>query len=418
MISKHGVEGAPLVSFLPMPAPARVLACGAWLKNTACLIEGQTVYTSAMHGDLEAPQSREALQRSVEMLLQCSGGRLDAVAHDLHPDFYSTMLAQQLSQRLGVPAIGVQHHHAHLAQVAAQQVPQADCIGWALDGVGWGDDQTAWGGEMLAINGDRFERVAHLPVLPLPGGDAAAREPWRMGLAVLHQLRRIEEADFVFESSRSSGLLAGRKAPLPMASLHSVIALIDKRLNCPLTTSAGRWFDAVAAILGICWHQQGEAQAAVALERVASEWLGTHHEPLMDDALLKAGLNFEVLMLKILDLMHRTEGEPRSLAAAQGEGAALFHLALARSLAGALVAAARKRQLEVAVLGGGCFFNNLLRGYLVKYIVEEGLSVHVANDMNVGDAGVALGQAWVAAHAVSNNKKIPAGNQARSKLCA
>jgi len=173
---------------LPEPAPARVLACGAWLKNTACLLDGGTVWMSPLHGDLGTPEARGALLESVAQLQQMAGGPIEAVAHDLHPDFFSTGVAQQLAHKLGVPAIAVQHHHAHIAHVQAQHAPGQALLGWALDGVGLGADHTAWGGELLLVQGATFERIQHLPPLHLPGGDAAAREPWRMAVAALHRL--------------------------------------------------------------------------------------------------------------------------------------------------------------------------------------------------------------------------------------
>ena len=381
---------------LPVAAPARVLACGAWLKNTACLIDGHTVHWSSLHGDLATVQSRQALQASVADLLRRASGPVQAVAHDLHPDFYSTELAQQTAQRLGVPAIEVQHHHAHLAQVVAQHGYTDGVVGWALDGVGLGTDQTAWGGELLSAEGAHFERVAHLPVLALPGGDAAAREPWRMAMSALHRLGRMGDAPQCLSNTRAHTLSAGRLAPVPPASLQGVQTLLQRGLNCPPTFSTGRWFDAVAALLGLCWWQEHEAQAAVALERAATQWLADHAAPVVDASLVQAGLNLDVLLQRLLDIAAGDQS-----GAAQGEAAALFHIALADALARAAVDAARARGDGTVVLGGGCFLNRLLRERVVEGIAQAGLRVAMAEDMNVGDAGLALGQAWVAAQAVA-----------------
>jgi len=137
---------------LPKAAPARVLACGAYLKNTACLIEGRRVVWSASHGDLINAANREALDHSVEMLLGEASGPLDAIAHDLHPDMHSSHVACALADRLGIPAVAVQHHHAHIAVVQAEQGVESAVIGLALDGVGLGDDGRAWGGEVLWVD--------------------------------------------------------------------------------------------------------------------------------------------------------------------------------------------------------------------------------------------------------------------------
>ena len=163
------------VAILPAAAPARVLACGAWLKNRACLIDGDRVHWSANHGDLYGTEARGALDASVDWLLLQASGPVEAIAHDLHPDFHSTDVALALADQLGVPAIGVQHHHAHIAVVQAEAGLDEPVIGIAMDGVGLGTDDTAWGGEFLRVDGAGWKRLGHLPPLPLPGGDVAAR---------------------------------------------------------------------------------------------------------------------------------------------------------------------------------------------------------------------------------------------------
>lgn len=405
--AKHSTQA---VAFqLPVAAPARVLACGAWLKNTACLLDGNTVHWSAQHGDLGTVQSREALQASVAELLQRASGPLDAVAHDLHPDFYSTELALQLAQRLGVPAIAVQHHHAHIAQVVVETGLGTEAVGWALDGVGMGTDQTAWGGELLSVHGAHFERRAHLPLLALPGGDAAAREPWRMAASVLHWLGRSHEADQWLGQHRVAGLSAGRAGSVPAASVRGVMAMLQRGLNCPSTSSTGRWFDAVAALLGLCWWQDVEAEAAVALERVATEWLAEHPAPAVDASLVVAGLHLETLLQQVLDIAASQRAD------AAGEAAALFHIALVDALSRAAVALATERGVPTVVLGGGCFFNRLLREAMVGHIEKAGLRVVWAQGMNVGDAGLALGQAWVAARQVAESRGLVVVPQVESK---
>ena len=242
---------------LPRAAPLRVLACGAWLKNTAALLDGHALHLSPLHGDLGTPQAVRALHESARALLRRVGNRVDAIAHDLHPDFASTRLAQALAAELGVPALPVQHHHAHIAAVQAESGDTGPCIGLALDGTGLGSDGLAWGGELLAVAGARWQRLGHLTPLALPGGDRAAREPWRMAAAALHALGR-------------GGEIVPRLAPAVGPALaQGVAAMLQRGLHCPATTSAGRWFDAVAGLLGLCVRQAAEAQAAQALERAA-----------------------------------------------------------------------------------------------------------------------------------------------------
>ena len=152
---------------------ARILACGAFLKNSACLFDTQTPQAplwSAVHGDLSDPAACAALEQSVQDLLARPGAPLDAVAHDLHPDFFSTRLALRLAGERGLPAVAVQHHHAHAAAVLAEHGVHGPVIALTLDGVGLGWDGTAWGGELLWVHGARCERVGHLAPLALPGG--------------------------------------------------------------------------------------------------------------------------------------------------------------------------------------------------------------------------------------------------------
>lgn len=358
---------------LPRAAPARVLAVGAWLKNTACLLTGDTAHWSPLHGDLGTPEACLALESSAEALLRLAGGRIDAVAHDLHPDFESTRLALALADRLGVPAIAVQHHHAHVGLVQAEQGSTAPVIGIALDGVGLGSDSTAWGGELLQVAGAQWQRVGHLMPLALPGGDVAAREPWRMGAAALHALDRADEIVPRFAPQVGERLATG------------VRALLDRRLNCPLTTSAGRWFDAMASLLGLSVRQAAEAEAAIALERAATAWLETHAAP-----------TFAPAALDLKPLVHQCLDQSDA-----GAAAALFHVGLADGLAAAAALAARSADTRVAALGGGCFYNRLLTRRLVANLRSAGLDVQQPLGPGPGDAGLALGQAWIAAHALA-----------------
>ncbi|WP_424859924.1 MULTISPECIES: carbamoyltransferase HypF [unclassified Tepidimonas] len=362
---------------------ASVLAVGAWLKNRACRMGDDGVEWSELHGDLSDPQACAALESSVQALIRSASSRgrpVRAIAHDWHPDFFSTWLALRMADTLGVAAVGVQHHHAHLAAVMAEHGIEAPALGLALDGVGLGTDGAAWGGELLWTDGATFERLGHLQPLALPGGDRAAREPWRMAASVLHALGRGDEIVPRFVHGVGAGVAAG------------VQQLLQRGLNCPTTSSAGRWFDAAAAALGLCLRQTDEAQAAVALERVAAAALAQWPQavPLPGAVVHPDGcVDLRTVVAPLFDIR-----DPRDV----GVAAAGFHLALADALCDALLAAARVRGVRHALLGGGCFFNRILRERCVQRLQAAGMDVFLPGAMGCGDAGLAIGQAWVAAH--------------------
>ena len=372
---------------LPRPGPARVLGVGAFLKNTACLVDGATATWSPLHGDLSTPEACRALEASVSALISSVGPPIDAVAHDLHPDFHSTRLAQQWAARLGVPAVAVQHHHAHLAVVQAEHgVVDADgpWIGLALDGVGLGTDGAAWGGELLAVLDGVAQRVAHLPPLALPGGDVAAREPWRLVAAVLHGTGQAGRIDAVLAEAVGPTLARG------------VRSMLDRRLNCPVSTAAGRWFDAAAGALRLSVRQTREAEAAVALERAATQWL--------DDGGVLAPAAAAPRLADMPALVAALVDEPDT-----GRGAARFHATLAQALVAEAAGAAVRYRARSVALGGGCFFNRLLDSAIDEGLRAHGLAVRRPAAAGCGDAGLALGQAWAAAQAVASSRAAARG---------
>src|SRR3989338_4693103 len=185
---------------LPFFGPS-ILACGAWLKNTVCVTRGNDAHVSQLIGDLDSAAARTMFDATVARLCNSLDVQPEIVAHDLHPDFYSTQFAQNYAAQRSLPLVAVQHHHAHIAAICAEHHFNGAVLGLALDGVGLGTDNTAWGGELLQVHtglpplqgegwgGDGVKRLGHLAPLRLPGGDRAAREPWRMAAAVLFRLK-------------------------------------------------------------------------------------------------------------------------------------------------------------------------------------------------------------------------------------
>ncbi len=382
------MDGAPLALPRAAPLDGAVLACGAWLKNSACLLDGAALLWPPDHGDLDDPAACAALAASAERLAERAGARLRALAHDLHPDFFSTTLAQGLAAAHGVPALVVQHHHAHVAAVVAEAGLKGLVLGLALDGVGLGSDGQPWGGELLAVDGARWRRLGHLRPLPLPGGDRAARQPWRSAAAALHLLGRGEA-------------IGPRLAPVAGATAVEAVALLLRAgVACPAGSSAGRWFDAAAALLGLAPAQAREAEAAVALQQAAQRALArtpalrapvTLH-PGADGVLDPAPLLWPLLEVDLAE------------AAAVERAAAGFHLGLADALVEWAAGAAATWPARDVVLGGGCWANPVLRARVVDGLARRGLRTHAPRWRGPGDAGLALGQAWVAAHALAEGR--------------
>ena len=345
-----------------------VLACGGWFKNTVCLTRGSEAFVSQHLGDLDNASACRALEETVAHLMAVLEIRPETVAHDLHPDFHSTRFAAAFAAERGIPALTVQHHHAHVAAVLAEHRVAGPALGLALDGVGLGTDGAAWGGELLRVEGSRSERLGHLAPLGLPGGDRAAREPWRMAASALHALGR-------------GGEIAAR---YPGAAGAAVRQMLERGLNAPPTSSCGRLFDAAAGLLGVKDTASFEGQAAMLLEGLAE----AHGPaaPLAPGYLLDAagGLDFRPLLARIADT------------ADAAFGAALFHATVADGLAQWAARAARRSGIATVVLGGGCFLNAILSRSLRAALEQAGFTVLEACQVPPNDGGLSLGQAWVA----------------------
>lgn len=356
-----------------------VLALGPLLKNTVCISDGKHAFVSAHIGDLDKAAACEAQVDAVEHLLSLTGIRPQRVAHDLHPDFFSTRLAAQFAAQRGLPLVGVQHHHAHIAAVMAEHGVETPVLGLALDGVGLGSDGAAWGGELLCVSPAGCERIAHLRELPLPGGDKAAREPWRMAAAALFALGRGEEV-----ATRWPHVPAARALPM----------MLKAGAHCPPTSSAGRWFDAAAALAGVREFAAYEGQAAMLYEGLAAGFIARHGAPVP----VGEGYVFDADgNLDLLPLLERLACERDG-----GRAAALFHVTVAQALSEWAQRAARARGIGQVVLGGGCFLNAVLAGRVVAGLARRGIEALEARRVPPNDGGISLGQAWVARHVALN----------------
>jgi hydrogenase maturation protein HypF len=355
-----------------------VLALGGSFKNTVCLTRGDEAFVSQHVGDLDNAATCEALIEAVAHLQRVLAIRPQIVAHDLHPDFFSTRYAAELAAQWGVPAVGVQHHHAHLAAVLAEHRAEQPAIGLALDGVGLGDDDQAWGGELLLVEGGACKRLGHLRELPLPGGDRAAREPWRMAAAALHAMGRGEQIAARFPQQAGATMVG-----------H----MLAQRLNAPLTSSMGRWFDAAAGLLGAREIMAYEGQAAMLLEGLAERFGDAFALP--DAWRIDAGNTLDLLPLL----------ETLSAETDAARGAARFHATLVAALEAWTVAAVQDSGVRTVVFGGGCFLNHILARNLRRRLAAQGLTVLTARQLPPNDGGIALGQAWVALKRASKERE-------------
>jgi len=356
---------------LPRAGPP-VLATGAWLKNTVCITRGDEAFLSPHVGDLDNAATCGALVEVVDHMCAVLDVQPQAVAHDLHPDFFSTRFALEFAATRSLPAQAVQHHHAHVAAIAAEHGIDGPVLGLALDGIGLGNDGAAWGGELLLVDGARFQRLGHLAPIGLPGGDAAAREPWRMAAAALHRIGRGAQIERRFGTRPAAAMVA---------------QMLARELRCPPTTSLGRWFDAAAGLLGVRETSAYEGQAPMLLEALAASDSCSVSGPELSElvrTLPDGTLDPTPLITRLAD----EDDAPR--------GAALFHEALADGLARWVAQATESTGLRSVALGGGCFLNALLTKGLVARLVGRGIHVLEARQAPPNDGGVALGQAWVA----------------------
>lgn len=340
-----------------------VLGVGGHLKTTVTVTRGREAFVSQHVGDLDTAATIRFFEETVRHLLNILDVAPEAVACDLHRDFYSTRFAEAS----GLPLQAVQHHAAHLAAVAAEHQVHGPILGIALDGYGLGDDGGAWGGELMRLDDAHWRRLGHLAPLAMPGGDRAAREPWRMGVAALMAFGRADKAAHYFPDVPLAGVLAS--------------TLATRRTSAMTTTSMGRLFDGAAALLGLRTHQSYEGQAAMELEAVVV----TPHA-------LSGGYRLDgdhLDFLPLLEALLQWRDEPRA-------GAELFHGTLIDGLAAWIAEAASRTGLTQVALGGGCFMNRVLADGLAVALRERDLIPLLARAVPANDGGLSLGQASLA----------------------
>jgi hydrogenase maturation protein HypF len=348
-----------------------VLACGAELKNTFCLAQGQHAFVSHHVGDLENAETLASFTAGIEHFRRLFDIEPQVIAHDLHPEYLSTKYALDLAEAdPSLDLVGVQHHHAHIAACLADNGERGPVIGVAFDGTGYGPDGTIWGGEFLVADLKASERGGHLAPVPMPGGAAAIRQPWRMAAAYLG-----DDATAV-----------ARRHP---DHWRAILAMAANGVNSPLTSSAGRLFDAAAALLGVRDTINYEGQAAIELEQLA--------DPAEEEA-YPAGLEYGTgpFQARGSDLLHavaadRTGGVPAPVIAAR------FHHGVAALIEAGCLALRDQHGLDAVALSGGVFQNTFLLDATVTRLEARGFRVLLHARVPCNDGGISLGQAVIAA---------------------
>jgi hydrogenase maturation protein HypF len=368
---------APRPLALPFPARRPILACGGELKNTICLAIGERAFVSHHLGDLEHFAAFASFREAIGHFERLFDARPALIAHDLHPEYLSTKHAAALAESDPALALeGVQHHHAHAAACLAESGHTGRAIAVCFDGLGYGGDGTLWGGELLLADCAEFTRAGALAPVAMPGGSAAIREPWRMALAHL-------------DAAYGDAIPAGLAVTLRNAARWDPVrALVRTSTHAPITSSAGRLFDAVAALVGLCDRVTFEGQAAIALEQCADPLeRGEYPTHLRGIDLLE--LPGDELIRGVVDDLRIGHSASRI--------AARFHNSLAHLVVEACGQLRARTGLGVAALSGGVFQNALLLERVCDGLEGAGFTVLTHSVLPANDGGLSFGQAVVAA---------------------
>jgi hydrogenase maturation protein HypF len=366
----RGYAPMPVTTEHPLPP---ILATGAHLKNTIAVSVGRNVFVSQHIGDLETEEAHRAFTQVIEDLTRMYDVKPAALAHDLHPDYVSTRFALESGVHADVPKIAVQHHHAHLVSCLADNGESGSALGVTWDGTGYGTDGTIWGGEFLLGDAKGFERVGHLRAFRLPGSEVAVREPRRCAAGILWELGHDLTRDLPGLSTFSDGELA------------VISTMLERGINTPMTTSAGRLFDAVAALIGIADVTSFEGQAAMALEHVADASVRDAYPlPMLVEGKAVVLDWGEMVSQILVDLAHNED---------IAQMAGRFHAALVQGV----VAVARAIDHPTVALSGGCFQNRILTEHAAKALRDEGFEVLLHRRVPPNDGGISLGQIMIAA---------------------
>ena len=381
----------PLGLSLPMESPP-LLGVGGHLKNAFALAHGRVVYQSQHLGDLENLTGIEFFEESLDHFMRTFEIDPERIVHDMHPGYLSTNWAKERARERRLPLIAVQHHHAHIAGCMSEHCLTGPVIGIALDGTGYGTDGRVWGGELMICQYDGFERFAHLDYVPMPGGEAAIRNPWRMAFG------HLRAAGFNLSDVATLDLLG-----ITERDVRLLERMMDRGVNAPLTSSCGRLFDAVAAVIMGRREVDYEAQAAIELEGLAvdepDEFGSSAHYPieiLDGDWSLREPCRLSVAPLWRGLFQDLRSGVSRSCMAAR------FHASVAAGFMQATLRARAASGIIQVALSGGCMHNRRLARLLRQCLEVQGFEVYEHHAVSPGDGGLSYGQVAVGAAMLQN----------------
>jgi len=370
---------APHPIHLPFKSQ-QILACGAEEKSTFCLTRDDHAFVSQHIGDMENLETMEHFENTISLYKKLFRIEPTIIAHDLHPEYLSTKYAKELAAKSDIKLVPVQHHHAHIVSGMVDNAVETPVIGVALDGTGFGSDGNIWGGEFLVADYQQFTRMAHLEYLPLPGGATAIKKPFRIAisylLALLGEDAIKQDLPFLEQVDR--------------AEINIIRQQIEKRINSPLTSSCGRLFDAVSALIGVRGEIEYEAQAAIELEMLSYDGANeTDYYPF--SIIEQNGLSVVKLQNLFSAIIHDLQ-----IHTAKATIAAKFHNTIAQMIEKLCQVISDKTGITQVVLSGGVFQNRLLLRKAVSLLEVDGFTVFTHQQVPCNDGGISLGQAVIA----------------------
>ncbi|MDO9288328.1 MAG: Sua5/YciO/YrdC/YwlC family protein, partial [Thermodesulfovibrionales bacterium] len=366
-----------------------VLGCGADIKNTFTLTKGSYAIPSQHIGDMENYETVKFFEESLRNLKSVYRVNPVAIAYDLHPNYLSTKwaLSQIQNSKFKIQNFGIQHHYAHIASVMAENGIKRKVMGIAFDGTGYGTDGNLWGSEFLVADLEDFKRVGHFKYIPLPGGEMAVREPWRVAVSYIKDIAGGEAMHYL----GSIGFIE----KYGKDNLNNILKIIDNREFSPLSSGAGRLFDAVSAMLGVCDRNTFEGEAAMALESYTTDGIDDDYPV---DVIFKEKIivDFSLTILRLIEDI--VCGTARDIIATK------FHNTIVTVIERVIQKVGMLYKLYDAAISGGVFQNMYLIRNTMDRLKASGINVYINEKVPSNDAGISLGQAYIIRERLKSEK--------------